>query len=143
MFLRGLPEPPAFLSIILSKAISSCCLAASESEQTGPLLGFLLPKCFSAGDTHLPPPHTYFHSHFTDRETESWQLPRVTCTVVVYSLSHIQLFATPWTVAHQAPLSMGFSRQEYWSGLPFPSPGDLPDPGMELSCPALQAILYS
>ena len=41
-------------------------------------------------------------------------------------------FATPWTVAHQAPLSMGFSRQEYWSGLPFPSPGDLPNPGIEL-----------
>ena len=41
---------------------------------------------------------------------------------------HVQLFATPWTVAHQAPLSMGFSWQEYWSGLPFPPPGDLPDP---------------
>ena len=47
--------------------------------------------------------------------------------------------ATPWTVAHQAPLSMGFSRQEYWSGLPFPSPGDLPDPGIKPSSPALQA----
>ena len=46
-------------------------------------------------------------------------------------LSHVQLFVTPWTVAHQAPLSLGFSRQEYWSGLPFPSPGDLPDPGIE------------
>ena len=49
-------------------------------------------------------------------------------------LSHfscVQLFAMPWTVARQAPLSMGFSRQEYWSGLPFPSPGDLPDPGVE------------
>ena len=46
---------------------------------------------------------------------------------------------TPWTVAHQAPLSMRFSRREYWSGLPFPSPGDLPDPGNELGSPALQA----
>ena len=45
----------------------------------------------------------------------------------------------PWTVAHQAPLSMGFSRQEYWSGLPFPSPGDLPDPGIEPGFPALEA----
>ena len=45
----------------------------------------------------------------------------------------------PWTVANQAPLSMGFSRQEYWSRLPFPSPGDLPDPGIELRSPALQA----
>ena len=47
--------------------------------------------------------------------------------------------ATLWTVAHQAPLSMEFSRQEYWSGLPFPSPGDLPDPGIEPGSPALQA----
>ena len=47
--------------------------------------------------------------------------------------------ATPWTVAGQAPLSMGFSRQEYWSGLPFPSPGDLPDPGIEPGSPTLQA----
>ena len=55
------------------------------------------------------------------------------------SLSHVQLFATPWTVAQQAPPSMGFSRQEYWSGLPFPSPGSLPNPGIEPRSPALQA----
>ena len=57
----------------------------------------------------------------------------------VKSLSHVQLFATPWTVAHQAHPPMGFSRQECWSGLPFPSPGDLPDPGMEPRSPALHA----
>ena len=57
----------------------------------------------------------------------------------VKSLSHVQLFATPWTVAYQAPQSMEFSRQEYWSGLPFPSPGDLPNPGIEPRSPALQA----
>ena len=50
-----------------------------------------------------------------------------------------QVFATTWSVAHQAPLSMGFSRQEYWSGLPFPSPEDLPDPGIKPRSPALQA----
>ena len=50
-----------------------------------------------------------------------------------------RLFVTPWTVALPAPLSMGFSRQEYWSGLPFPSPGDFPDPGIEPRSPALQA----
>ena len=50
-----------------------------------------------------------------------------------------QLFATLWTVAYQAPPSVGFSRQEYWSGLPFPFPGDLPDPGIEPGSPALQA----
>ena len=55
------------------------------------------------------------------------------------SLSRVRLFATPWTVAHQALPSMGFSRQEYWSGLPFPSPGDLPDPGIEPRSPTLQA----
>ena len=57
----------------------------------------------------------------------------------VNSFSHIRLFATPWTVAYQAPLSMKFSRQEYWSGLPYPSPGDLPDPGIKPMFPALQA----
>ena len=59
--------------------------------------------------------------------------------VKVKSLSHVRLFATLWTVAHQAPPSMGFSRQEYWSGLPFPSPGDLPNPGIEPQSPTLQA----
>ena len=53
-------------------------------------------------------------------------------------LSHVQLFVTPWTVAHQALLSMEFSRQEHWSGTPFPPPGDLPDPGTEPESPALQ-----
>ena len=54
------------------------------------------------------------------------------------SLSCVWLFVTPWTVAHQAPLSLKFSRQGCWSGLPFPFPGDLPDPGLELESPALQ-----
>ena len=55
------------------------------------------------------------------------------------SLSSVQLFATPWTVAYQAPPSMAFSRQEYWSGLPCPTPGDLPNPGIEPRSTALQA----
>ena len=59
--------------------------------------------------------------------------------VKVKLLSPAQLFATPWTVAHQAPPSMGFSRQEYWSGVPFPSLGDLPNPGIEPGSPASQA----
>ena len=63
--------------------------------------------------------------------------------VKVKSLSRVRLFATPWTAAHQAPLSMGFSRQEYRSGLPFPSPGDLPNPGIEPGSPALQADTLS
>ena len=55
------------------------------------------------------------------------------------SLSHVQLFVTPWTVAHQVSLSMEFSRQEFWGGLPFPSPGNLPNPKIEPRSPALQA----
>ena len=54
-------------------------------------------------------------------------------TCMLSHFSHVQLFATPWTVAHQAPLSMGFFRQEYWSGLPCPSPGDALNPGIELT----------
>ena len=57
----------------------------------------------------------------------------------VQSLSHVRLFATPWTVAYQAPLSMRFSRQELWSGVPFHPPGDLPDPGIEPGSPALES----
>ena len=57
--------------------------------------------------------------------------------VKVKSLSGVRLFATLWTIVHQAPQSMEFSRQEYWSGLPFPSPGDLPNPGIEPRSPAL------
>ena len=56
----------------------------------------------------------------------------------VKSLSRVRLFATSWRVAYQAPPSVGFSRQEYWSGLPFPSPGDLPNPGVEPRSPALE-----
>ena len=63
--------------------------------------------------------------------------------VAAQLLGHVRLFATPWTVAHQAPLSMGFFRQEYWSGLPFPSPGDLPDPGVESASPVLAGGFFT
>ena len=71
-----------------------------------------------------------------DRVTEKFSIE---LKVKVNSLSRAQLFVTPWTVAPQAPLSMGFSRQEYWSGLPFPSPGDLPEPGIKPSSPSFEA----
>ena len=58
-------------------------------------------------------------------------------------LSHVQLFATPWTVTYNIPPSMEFSRQEYWSELPFPSPGNLPDPGIEPGSPVLQADTFT
>ena len=63
--------------------------------------------------------------------------------VVVQLLSPVKLFATPWTVACQASLSMGFSRQEYWSGLPFPPPGYLPDPRMKFMSPALAGGFFT
>ena len=62
------------------------------------------------------------------------------CVLVLSCFSHVQLFATPWTVACQAPLFMGFSRQEYWSELPFASPGDLPELGIKLESPVLQTV---
>ena len=68
------------------------------------------------------------------------------CPKYVYVLRHVQLFATPWTAARQAPLSMIFSKQEYWSGLPFSPPGDLPDPGIEpvsLVSPALAGGFFT
>ena len=61
----------------------------------------------------------------------------------IVSLSRIQLFVTPQTVAYQAPLSMGLSRQEYWSGLPFCSPGDLPNPGTKPESPALAGGFFN
>ena len=61
----------------------------------------------------------------------------------VKSLSLVQVFATPWIVAYEVPASMEFSKQEYWSGLPFPSSGDLPNPGMEPGSPALQADAFT
>ena len=63
--------------------------------------------------------------------------------VKVKSLSRVRLFATPWTVAHHAPLSIGFSRQEYWSGLPFHSPEDLPNPGIEPVSPAFAGRFFT
>ena len=76
-----------------------------------------------------------------------WLLPHVGIQVwscmCVQSLSHVRLFATPWTVACQAPLSMGFSRQEYWSGLPFTSPGDLPNSVIKPASPALAGGFFT
>ena len=70
------------------------------------------------------------------------RMPRVcVCVCVcVHARSLARPLGTSWTVSHQAPLSMGFSRQEYWSGVPFPSPGDLPDPGIELTSLASPAV---
>ena len=80
--------------------------------------------------------HLIFQVGFLIREMVTISVPGL---VKCSSFRLVQLFVNPWTVACRAPLSMGFSRQEYWSGLPFPSPGDLPDPGIKPASPALQA----
>ena len=85
-----------------------------------------------AGHREAPYPDAY-------SQPPRWALQAAALQRCVKLLSRDQLFATPWTVAYQAPSSMGFSRQEYWSGLPFPSPGDLPNPGTEPGSSALQA----
>ena len=73
---------------------------------------------------------------------ESYYLRNTFYETIVQSPSYVWPFVTPWTAARQAPLSTGFFRQEYWSGLPFPSPGDLPDPGIKPGSPALQVDSY-
>ena len=83
--------------------------------------------------TVLGSPGYSLTSSFMPCFTGAWKQGSVTLGITfpnVWLLSCVQLLVTPWTVAYEAPLSMGFSRQEYWIGLPFPSPGDLPDPGM-------------
>ena len=86
----------------------------------------------------LPTPTLLFHWGKKKQKDIYHPGNNVNCYIVWHSfvccaksLQCIQLFVTPWTVAHQAPLSMGFSRKEYWRGLPFPPPGDLPNPGIE------------
>ena len=86
----------------------------------------------------------YSSSFILDYPRFSSDINSLLCEVLIsQSLCLVRLFATPWTVVQQVPLSMGFSRQEYWSGLPFPSLGDLPDPGIEPRSPALQADSFS
>ena len=71
-----------------------------------------------------------------------WAEVNLLCETYMRMLSHVQLFVTPWIVAWQVSLSMGLSQQEYWSGLPFPPPGDLPDPGIKPASPALADIFF-
>ena len=86
----------------------------------------------------------YFCLHWWTRKLRRrairWLCPRLN-QVKVKSLSHVWLFANPWTVAYQVSPSMGFSRSEYWSVLPFPSPGDLPDQGSKLGLPHCKQTL--
>ena len=101
--------------------VSFCCMTKWTSSMYSYIPSVLGP---------LPPPQ--FHP------SRSWK-----GLLVVKSLSHVQLFAPPRTVARQAPMTIVFSKQEYWNGLPFPSPGDLPDPGIEPVSPALAGWFFT
>ena len=94
-----------------------------------------------SGIPHVPSGrHCCMHKPFVPKPVWRNTLP-VCCCIVAKSC--LDSFATSWIVAHQTPLSMGFPRQEYWSGLPFPSPGDLLDPGIEPTSPALAGGFYT
>ena len=118
---------------------------SGESHGQRSLAGYGSQGCKESDTTEVINTHTHSHTHtlslsltHTHTHTPSgWNYLSKEMIMIVKLLSRVQLFATPWTVANPAPPSMGFSRQEYWSGLPFPSPGDLPDPGIEPESPAL------
>ena len=121
-------QPP----LLIKSAIYSFALRLNVSKWS-PALIRALPLCMAS---------IYFQSGATSppilvQSNLPFHVPLMLC--VCESLSCVWLFATPWTGAHQAPLSMEFPRQEYWSGLLFPSLGDLPNPGMEPWFPTLQA----
>ena len=109
-----------------------------------------------SGFYHLPPNNSVRYKSIltpglSDKETEAKWTPNIPalwgCKRLwgrcACKLSYVRLLVTPWTIAHQAPLSIGFSRQENWSRLPFPSPGDLPDPGTEPASPALAGGFFT
>ena len=86
------------------------------------------------------PTQAYDRARSERRRIQASFLTGHPCACVLHRFNRVRLFATPWTVGPQAPLSMGFSRQEYWGGLPCPSPGDLPDSGIEPASPASPAL---
>ena len=129
--------------------IEGYIISCMEMVSNGALIGHWARKGNlmwpSKAGTRIHPPlvASFWPHRDTDTENGDNRILKVEENLCVYvcisRFNHVPFFATPWTVACQAPLSMRFPRQEYWSGLPFPSPGDLPDPGIEPSSHALQA----
>ena len=129
------------LSLILSLEVT-ILLTGFLSHQTAPPSGVLAPSWWPLHLNHNAGPATQ-HPNFSLRPC----IPRVrVCLCVLSCFTHVGLFGTLWTVVCQAPLSMGFSRQEYWSGVPCPPPGDLPNSGIELvslTCPELASRFFT
>ena len=129
----------------MKKEVHALCFKKIKDYYECTHINFLEPSVDLIPTSCLDTTNTHTHMTYIDTNTlETITLSFVTVMIMkvkvkVKSLSRVRLFATPWTVAHQAPPSRGFSRQEYWSGLPFPSPGDLPNPGIEPRSPALEA----
>ena len=129
--------------------IEGYIISCMEMVSNGALIGHWARKGNvmwpSKAGTRIHPPlvASFWPHRDTDTENGDNRILKVEENLCVYvcisRFSHVPFFATPWTVACQAPLSMRFPRQEYWSGLPFSSPGDLPDPGIEPSSHAMQA----
>ena len=116
------PPAPSLLSVSVAKSLLSCPTLCDPIDGSPP--GSTIPGTLQA--------RTLEWVAISFSREGKWK-------VKVKSLSCVRLLVTPWTTAYQAPPSMGFSRQEYWSGLPFPSPGDLLHPEMDPRSPALQA----
>ena len=101
-------------------------------------MGYLMKDFQTTWQIHRKKSRFIHNPYITQNKFQIYQ--RFKNEITLLLLSHIHLFAIPWTVACQSPLFMGFSRQEYWSGLPSPSPGDLPYPGIEPTFPVSPAL---
>ena len=133
------------LPVLAASYTRSCHFSPAPSP---PLLPTLCSAMLKLNNHAVLVLKSAIHSHVLSSRLASPNVWPVTASqypcskFVVSRFSRVKLFATPWTVAHQVPLSMEFSRQEYWSGLPFPSPGDLPKPGTEQCLLHCRQILY-
>ena len=138
----GCCSEPQILRCLFQKVWYQHLCSFLKSKQFW-ILKYICPKGFWIKDYGLEFPISISQSILRNTTRGYSSIPSTTTTRVYVCmraqlLSRIWLFETPWTVAHQASLSMGFSRQAYWNGLPFPPPGDLPDPGMN-PCHSLAA----
>ena len=136
------PFPIKSLALSARVSLDNSFPSVRQEPNFGPWKGVPLPTTVAA-DEEPSLPSSFFSFPLWKQALLlcSLDLPMVCqnfVVVVVYSLSPVRPFVTPWTTAHQAPLSMEFPRQEYRSRLPFPSPGNHPNPGIELASPALQ-----
>ena len=136
---RLCPYPASHPRLHLSTSQWAILLVESPHPHSFSDGGYLKIKTFKFYRVQIYKYHNSENNHIASVWNPFLRLP-VTYLLNACVFSHIQLIVTSWTLARQAPLSMWFSRQEYWSGLPFPPPGDLPDPGIEPKSPVSPAL---